>query len=118
MFHSEHRHIRTIREIHPDPIVEIHPETAAELGIKDGDWVYIENMYGRCKQKAKLAVGIHPKVIHAQHGWWFSERAADEPRLFGVWEANVNLLVPHKHIGRLGFGAPFKCIICNVYKAE
>ncbi|MGB9858654.1 MAG: molybdopterin-dependent oxidoreductase, partial [Moorellaceae bacterium] len=118
MFHSEHRQIRTIREIHSDPIVELHPETAAQLGIKDGDWVYIENMFGKCKQKAKLTVGIHPKVVHAQHGWWFPEKAAEEPSLFGVWESNINQLVPHKCIGKLGFGAPFKCMICKVYKAE
>ncbi|CEP66574.1 Molybdopterin oxidoreductase [Moorella glycerini] len=118
MFHSEHRHIRTIREIHSDPIVEIHPETAAQLGINDGDWVYIENMFGRCKQKAKLTAGIHPKVVHAQHGWWFPEKPAEEPSLFGVWEANINLLVPHECIGKLGFGAPFKCMICKVYKAQ
>ncbi|NPV30074.1 MAG: molybdopterin-dependent oxidoreductase [Firmicutes bacterium] len=117
-FHSEQRHIRTLREIHPDPIVEIHPETAEALGIKDGDWVYIENMFGKCKQKARLTATINPKVVHAEHGWWFPEKPADEPSLFGVWEANINLLVPHKHIGKLGWGAPFKCMICKVYKAE
>ena len=29
-FHSEHRQIPTLRHMHPDPIVEIHPETASQ----------------------------------------------------------------------------------------
>ncbi|NLO97492.1 MAG: molybdopterin-dependent oxidoreductase [Peptococcaceae bacterium] len=117
-FHSEHRQVPTLREITPDPIVEIHPEAAERLGIKDGDWVYLENMFGKCKQKAKLTKTINPKVVHASHGWWYPEKPAEEPSLFGVWESNINTLIPHKHIGKLGFGAPFKCLICKVYKAE
>ena len=49
-FHSEHRQIPSLRRMNPDPLTEIHPETAANLGIKDGDWIYIENRYGKCKQ--------------------------------------------------------------------
>lgn len=117
-FHSEHRQIPTLREITPDPIMEIHPETAANLGIKEGDWVYMENMYGKAKEKAHLTPTIHPKVVHATHGWWYPEKEAEEPSLYGVWESNINSLVPHKHIGKLGFGAPFKQMICKVYKVE
>ncbi len=32
-FHSEHRQIDQLREINPDPVVEIHTDTAARLGI-------------------------------------------------------------------------------------
>jgi anaerobic selenocysteine-containing dehydrogenase len=107
-----------LREFHPDPLVEIHPETAASLGIIDGDWVCVENMFGKCKLKANVTPIVHPKVVHAQHGWWFPEKTAEEPTLYGVWESNINNLVPHKHIGKLGFGAPFKCLICKIYKLE
>ncbi|NLP44038.1 MAG: molybdopterin-dependent oxidoreductase [Peptococcaceae bacterium] len=117
-FHSEHRQVPTLREITPDPIMEIHPDSAASLGIKDGDWVCMENMYGKAKMKAHVTPTIHPKVVHAQHGWWFPEKEAEEPSLYGVWESNINTLIPHKHIGKLGFGAPFKSLICKVYKVE
>ncbi|UWG98956.1 molybdopterin-dependent oxidoreductase [Dehalobacter sp. DCM] len=115
-FHSEHRNIPSLREITPDPIVEIHPETAAKLGIIDGDWVWIENMWGRAKEKAKLTISVSPDIVSAAHGWWFPEKEAAEPSLFGVWESNVNSLVPHKVIGKLGFGAPYKSLPCKVYK--
>jgi anaerobic selenocysteine-containing dehydrogenase len=117
-FHSEHRHIATLREIDPDPIVELHPDTAANLGIIGGDNVILENMFGKCMMKAQLTPTIHPKVVHAVHGWWFPEREAEEPSLYGVWEANINSLVPHKHIGKLGFGAPLKQMICKVYRVD
>src|SRR5208283_4352505 len=46
-FHSEHRQIPWLREIDPDPIVEISPETAAKLEIRNGDWVWLENQLGK-----------------------------------------------------------------------
>ena len=40
-FHSANRQVPWLREIRPDPLVEIHPATAAKHGIQDGDWVWI-----------------------------------------------------------------------------
>jgi len=117
-FHSEHRHLSALREIDPYPVLEIHPDTAKELGIKEDDWVVIDNMFGKAKLKAHLTVCIHRKVVHATHGWWFPESNGEAPNLFGVWESNVNNLVPHKHIGKLGFGNPSKQLICKVTKLE
>jgi thiosulfate reductase/polysulfide reductase chain A len=88
-FNSEHRQLGKLRKAHPDPIAEIHPDTAARLGIEDGSWMWIATRRGKIKQRAKLTTGIDPRVVHAQHGWWFPERQAPE---YGVWESNVNLL--------------------------
>ncbi len=117
-FHSEHRQIATLREIDPDPEVELHPDTAADLGINHGDWVLLENMFGKAKLRAKVTPTIHPKVVHATHGWWFPEKDGEEPNLFGVWQSNINTMVPHKHIGKLGFGAPFKQMICRASRLQ
>jgi len=117
-FHSEHRQVPLLRSMHPDPITEIHPQTAGKLGIKDGDWIYIENRYGKCKQRAKLTEGILPEVVHSEHGWWFPEIDGPEPSLFGVWESNINLLLPSGWTGKSGFGYPFKSQMCRVYKQE
>lgn len=88
-FHSEHRQIPWLRELLPEPLVEIHPETAEKEGIKEGDWVVIESPRGRCFQRAKLTLGIDPRVIGAQHAWWFPEKEAPE---HGWKESNINLL--------------------------
>lgn len=117
-FHSEHRQIDTLRELTPDPIVEINPQTAAQYGIGEGDWVLIENPFGSARQKAHLTPIIDPRVINAAHGWWFPEEDPEEPSLFGVWKANINNLIPHKAIGKLGFGAPYKGILCKISKTE
>jgi anaerobic selenocysteine-containing dehydrogenase len=117
-FLSEQRQIPLLRQINPDPITEVHPETAEKLGIKDGDWIYIESKYGRCKQKAKLTRGIHPGVVCSQQGWWFPEKSGPEPSLFGLWESNINLLLPGGWTGRSGHGYPYKSQMCRIYKVE
>jgi anaerobic selenocysteine-containing dehydrogenase len=117
-FHSEHRQIASLRSITPDPIVQINPETARKYGVAEGDWVAIENMFGRAIEKVHITPIIQSKVIHATHGWWFPEQEAEAPNLFGVWKANVNSLIPHHAIGKLGFGAPYKNVMCKITKVD
>ena len=34
-----------------------------------------------------------------------------------MWKSNINSLVPHSRNGKLGFGAPYKCLLCDFRKA-
>ena len=72
-FHSEHRQLPWCRELWPAPRVEINPTDAAELGIAQGDWVWIESPEGKIRQVADLYYGIEPGVINCEHQWWFPE---------------------------------------------
>ena len=113
-FQSEGRQIASLRKGNPDPLVEINPETAASLGIEEGDWVWIESPFARVRMKAKLFDGIAPDVVNAQHAWWFPEEASPEY----CWKkSSVNLL-----FGDAGFDPdtgtePLKCYLCRVIKA-
>lgn len=44
--------------------VEIHPQTAMGLGVKQGDSVWVESAKGRVRLKTKLYADTHPDVIH------------------------------------------------------
>lgn len=117
-FHSEHRQIKVLREIDQWPTVEINPKKAQELGIEEGDWCWIENWIGRVRSVAHLTEGIDERVVHAHHGWWLPEDDGEEPNLFSFREYNINTIMPHKVIGKMGFGNTFKCQICKVYKCD
>jgi anaerobic selenocysteine-containing dehydrogenase len=117
-FHSEHRMIPWLRNIDPDPLVEIHPETAMKHGIGHGEWIWIENWQGRAKYKAKVTEVVPTWMVMATHAWWFPERKAEEPSLFGVWEHNINLLLPMDKQGKDGMGSPVKHSMCRIYKVE
>ena len=117
-FHSEHRNLETMREFHPDPITEISPAVAAANGIEEGDWIWVENMRGRCRQRAHLNPSHPDWLVSSEHGWWFPEREAAEPSLYGVFDSNINNLTPMEQIGPVGLGAPYKCQICRIYKDD
>ena len=93
-FCSEGRQIPCLRQRHPDPTVEIHPETAEKLGIKQGDWVTIESPRGKVRQRAKLFAGMDPRIVFAEHGWWFPEY---EDSTRGWQESNVNMLTDNSY---------------------
>jgi anaerobic selenocysteine-containing dehydrogenase len=112
-FHSELRQIESLRHGNPDPLVEIHPDTASSLGIREGDWVWIESPLSRVKMRAKLIEGIMPDVVNAQHAWWFPE---EEPPEYGWKKSSVNLLYGDTHFDPESGAEPLKSYLCKVYK--
>lgn len=115
-FHSEQRQVPYLRELNPDPLFEINPEDALRLGITDGQWCKLYNMFGEAKLKASVTVKVEPGVIHAQHGWSFPEEDGFDngDGVYDTYRSNVNNLMEHFHFGKLGFGVPFKCNMCNI----
>lgn len=93
-FHTENRQVPWLRELHRDPVVEIHPETAEKEGIQEGDWVIIESPRGMVRQRAKLHEGIDPRVVGADHAWWFPEKR--DPG-HGWDESNINILTDNAY---------------------
>ncbi|MBP1763753.1 MAG: dehydrogenase [Firmicutes bacterium] len=116
-FHSEHRQSPSMRRLHPDPCVTIHPETAAQYGIKDGDWVKIENHLGECRMKAEFFAGLRKDTVSADHAWWFPERDPEDGTFFGTFESNINCLVPMRP-GKSGLANSCKSLLCRISKAD
>jgi thiosulfate reductase/polysulfide reductase chain A len=119
-FHSEHRQLGIgLREKHPDPLVHIHPETAQEANIKEGDDVYIETLRGRIKQKAHLTEMVPLNVVDTEASWWFPEKPGEAPSLFGALESNANVLT----IDDPSLCDPLtgswcnRALLCKIYKA-
>jgi anaerobic selenocysteine-containing dehydrogenase len=121
LFHSEDRQLGMgMREQHPYPLMDIHPDTAQKLGIADGDWAYIETRRGVIKQRARLTTGIHPKVVNVESHWWFPEQPAEEPWLHGVWQSNANVLTldDPEACDPLTGGWALGALMCKVYKVQ
>lgn len=114
-FHSEHRQIPSLRSHKPWPEIEVHPETAAANGLRNGDWCWVENDRGRCKRVVKVTPSVNPKVVSADHGWWLpEEKGAMDDGLFGMWDVDVNSLLRCRP-GKSGLGANYKTTICRIY---
>jgi len=103
-FHSEHRMIPWLREKNPEPYVEVHPETAKQFNVGDGEWICLENDLGRVKRKVRVSLRVHPKMVHTLHSWWMPEMKGPEPDLFGVWDYQINQIVPGPQHSASGFG--------------
>ena len=75
-FHSEHRQLPWCRELWPAPRLEMNPADAEKLGLKQGDWAWIETEWGKVRQCVDLYHGIAPGWANAEHAWWFPELPA------------------------------------------
>jgi anaerobic selenocysteine-containing dehydrogenase len=118
IYHSEQRQIESVRKKWPDPLVMLHPETATALNLSAGEWVKVATPQGSIRMRLQLSDAIDPRMVDLHHGWWFPERKAAEPELFGVFESNANILCPDEpafcspEIG----GWPHTALLCRVEK--
>jgi len=80
--HSQQRHQASLRRRMPEPLVEIHPQTASARSIRDGDWIEVGTRMGRMRARARLDRHLAPDVVCAQYGWWqYPDGAGDANRL-------------------------------------
>jgi anaerobic selenocysteine-containing dehydrogenase len=115
--HSNLRQIPSLRSGRPDPILNINPKTAKKLGIKQGDWVYVENKRGKITHRAEFTDSLDPRVVVGDHGWWYPEKAVGE--LYGFAESNINMLTNRNPPFSPEMGsAVFRGLMCKVYKKE
>ncbi|WP_419061099.1 molybdopterin-dependent oxidoreductase [Ellagibacter isourolithinifaciens] len=114
LFHSEHRQVPRMRNLKKDNNVYLNPKTAEEYGLKNGEWVWVENVYGRCKAQVEVTnLYQDPRVIACDHAWWHPE--GDAEGLYESHDLNVNNLLPGIP-GRAGFGSNYKTTLVKLYK--
>ncbi|MBN2243931.1 MAG: molybdopterin-dependent oxidoreductase [Acidobacteria bacterium] len=99
--HSRHRNNPRLRELQPDPKVDIHPIDARARGIQQGEDAVVETSAGGITVKANITHLAQPGVVHVYHGW---------P------QADVNTITARTLDPISGFPA-FKSQLCQVRKA-
>ncbi|MFC1919461.1 molybdopterin-dependent oxidoreductase [Chloroflexota bacterium] len=88
--HSGLRNIDKLRKTATEPTIELNPDMALELGLREGDWVLLETPRGKIKQRLSLNDHLDSRVVVASYAWWFPED--DISTLHGWIESNINVL--------------------------
>jgi thiosulfate reductase/polysulfide reductase chain A len=89
-FHQTAQQLEVFRKNNPEPFVTIHPTTADELGIEEGQWIVIETPVGSVRQLAKTSDRLATGVVHADR-WWYPEGTGDADDPYGVRKTNINM---------------------------
>jgi anaerobic selenocysteine-containing dehydrogenase len=114
--HSSNRWAPWARKSHPYPQMDIHPDTAAPIGIKNDDWVWIENSRGKILHKARITRDIDKRVVSCEPGWWYPEKSGP---LYGVWDSNISLLTSLDGPYDPAQGTPtLRTMLCRVSKVR
>jgi molybdopterin-containing oxidoreductase family molybdopterin binding subunit len=71
--HSQWYDVLWLREIDPEPYVEMNPKDAEARGIKNGDVVNVFNDRGWVRLKVKLNPSLRPGLVNIDKGWQRSQ---------------------------------------------
>jgi anaerobic selenocysteine-containing dehydrogenase len=67
--HTQFRNVTGLRRSAPEPVAEVHPDTAAVYGVADGDMMVVETEKGRLEIRARTIADLAPGVVSIPHGW-------------------------------------------------
>jgi anaerobic selenocysteine-containing dehydrogenase len=96
---TRHRSLPSLRKRMPDPLAEIHPDTAAAYGVEDGDRIVIESPRGQLAMEVKVTDGVVPDTVSLPYGWE---------------EANVNLLTDEKDTDPVLAAPSLRAELCRI----
>ena len=66
---TQTRRIGPLVDQYPEPRIEMHPQLATRLGIKDGEWARVESRRGVCTLRAQVVTTIRPDTIFIPYHW-------------------------------------------------
>ena len=99
--HSMMRNIPGLKQQFPENLLEIHPSTAARIGIQNNDRVRVESLRGSIQCAAHVTEIVDPRVVHLYHG--FSQ-------------CNCNILTDHRAFDPITGSTGLKSSLCRVKK--
>ncbi len=108
--HSSYRWVEELRRREPEPVVRLHPDTAASHGLRSGDYAIIETRHGSVEQKVVVTSAVRPGVVFASYGWWFELDNGEMD-----WKSsNFNMVTSSQKLGK-EFGTPdLRGIPCTI----
>lgn len=115
------RSTRSLREREPNPRLQIHPDTARDLGLSAGDWAWVETpSKRRIRLTAWITADTHPAVVRIPHGWWYPENEQGEPELSGLWNSADAVILPDddRYCDREQGNFALRGLMCKVSKCE
>ncbi len=66
---TQTRRIGPLVDQYPEPRIEMHPQLAEKMGIRDGDWVTAQSRRGDCTLQAMVVTTIRPDTIFIPYHW-------------------------------------------------
>jgi len=109
--HSQYRDIPRLRRLLPEPLVEIHPATAAARWIADGDEILLKSTTGEMRARARYNPNLLEEVICAQYGWWSWDDS-------GKGDANFAALIDNRAADPVSGSLPLRSGRCEIYPAD
>ena len=114
--HSRFRDQDWARRISPDPLLRMHPMTAAEHGVGAGDWVRLRtpSSAGTCDAKVALTERVPRGIVVTGMGWWRPDGAAPH---YGAFDININAVVSYAGPYDTASGSPnSRGIACSIQR--
>jgi anaerobic selenocysteine-containing dehydrogenase len=118
--HGSYRSIPRLRREVPEPILQMHPDTAKQRHITDGEWAALHTPVGSIRLRVKLDEYLHPEVIAGEEGWWQACSELDLPGYDPLSSegGNLNLVIDDKLIDPLSGSSPLRGQPCDVRKLD
>jgi molybdopterin-containing oxidoreductase family molybdopterin binding subunit len=68
--HSTLANVQRLRDLEPEPLLQMNPADAEPRGVNDGDIVRAFNDRGNMKLKVNVNEAIRPGTVNVNQGWW------------------------------------------------
>jgi len=118
--HGSYRSIPGLRREVPEPLAYVHPDTAGQRGISDGEWAALCTPVGSVRLRIKLDEYLDPAVVTGEEGWWQACGELDLPGYDPLSSdgGNLNLVIDDELIDPLSGSSPLRGQPCDVRKLE